>query len=118
MSAKSKCIPDTNVRQPDRARGGVAEVPDVAVAGRAGLLPAGGADGGARGRGRGAPRVAAGAGRLRRRRLQEAQHRAHRAAAVRRQPPQGAAEVTHCPVSRLYPHSERLFKTYAKNCPE
>lgn len=48
----------------------------------------------ARGRRRGAPGLAAGARGLRRRRLQEAQHRAHRAAAVRRQPPQGATEVT------------------------
>lgn len=62
-------VPDPDLRQPDRARGGVAEVPDVAVAGRAGLLPAGGAVRRPRGRRRGTSRVAAGAGGLRRRRL-------------------------------------------------
>lgn len=91
----TKCVvPDPDVRQPDRAGGGVSEVPDGAVAGRAGLLPTGGAVRGPRGRGGGAPGVAAGAGGLRWRRLQEAQHRAHRVAAVRRQQAQGATEVS------------------------
>lgn len=87
IKLKFTCVgADPNIRQSDRSRGGVAEVPDVAVAGRAGLLPAGGAVRGARGGRRGTPRLAAGTRGLRGRRLQEAQHRAHRAAAVRRQP--------------------------------
>lgn len=80
-----------NLRQSDWPRRGLAQVPDQSLVRRAGLLPRRGPlQGGPQARRHFPVRVAAESGQLLRRHLQEVQHRAERAAAVRGEPVEGA----------------------------